>query len=101
MYLAVLSGCGHAPAAVAPAAAGAPPAELRIPTFDEYRSNPRFLADRIYVIGRSDTRIAYVNEPADEACGCYTPDIMVLDLATGVRSTPRRSMTSRPKDTHT
>ncbi len=83
MYLAVLSACGHAPAAITPAAPGAPPAELRVPGIHEHRSSPRFLADRIYVIGRSETRIAYVNEPTDDACGCYTPEIVVLDLKSG------------------
>ena len=82
MYVAVLTACGHAPVATAPVTTGTPPAELRIPGLDEHRNNPRFLADRIYVLGRSATRIAYVKDPADEACGCYTPEIVVLDLTT-------------------
>jgi hypothetical protein len=78
MYLAVLFACGHP--SVAPVTSDTPPTELRVPGLDEYRGNPRLIADRIYVLGRSETRIAYVNESADEACGCYTPESVVLDL---------------------
>jgi len=75
-----LAACGHAPPATTPPSSPPPPAELRIPQFADDRDNPRFIADRIYVLGRSDTRIAYLTEPADEACGCYTPEIVIQDL---------------------
>ncbi len=75
-----LAACGHAPPAPAPPSSPPLPAELRIAQFADVRDNPRFLADRIYVLGRSDDRIAYLTEPADEACGCYTPEIVIQTL---------------------
>jgi hypothetical protein len=81
-YLAVVAACGHAqtPAEVLP---GTPPAKLVVPELEKHGSNPRLLADHIYVIGRSDHQIAYAYEPADEACGCYIVEAIVQDLSTG------------------
>jgi hypothetical protein len=83
-YLAAVAACGPAQtrAAVPP---GTPPAELVVPEIEKYRPDPRLLADRIYVIGRSDHQIAYAYEPADEACGCYIVEIIVQDLSSGAR----------------
>ncbi|HEX8111787.1 MAG TPA: hypothetical protein VF516_28845 [Kofleriaceae bacterium] len=83
-YLAAAAACGHAQtqAAVPP---GTPPTKLVVPEIEKYRFNSRLLADRIYVIGRSDRQIAYAHEPADEACGCYLVEIIVQDLSTGAR----------------
>ncbi|MCW5801209.1 MAG: hypothetical protein KIT31_02255 [Deltaproteobacteria bacterium] len=83
----VMLACRHAPPSgpsngPTTVAAGAPPVELRVPALDAHRG-PRFLADRIYIFGRSETRIAYLVEPADEACGCYFAQIIVKDLVTG------------------
>lgn len=80
--LVLLAACGHAAPTATPSAPPAPPAELRIPAIDPYRGERMFLGDRIYVIGQSEQRIAYLTEPADEACGCYTPEIVVQDLRT-------------------
>ncbi|MCW5805413.1 MAG: hypothetical protein KIT31_23790 [Deltaproteobacteria bacterium] len=63
-----------------------PPAELRIPELDEYRKpNASMLVDRVYVYGRSDNLIAYLHEPADDACGCYEVIAIVQDLTSGLR----------------
>lgn len=83
LSLVAIAACGHPPAPVAPVATSPLPTELRVPGITEYRGNPRLIADRIYVLGRTKTRIAYLLEPGDEACGCYTPEIVVEDLRAG------------------
>lgn len=83
LFLIATAACGHPPTSATPTAPSVPPAELKIPGLDEYRGDPRFHADRIYLYGRSPNHIAFVNEPADEACGCYQPTIVLQDLRRG------------------
>jgi hypothetical protein len=81
--LIVLGACAGPPKVAQTTRPGGPPDELRVEGLDQHRENPRFLADRIYVFGRSETRIAYLIEPATEACRCYRPEMVVKDLLTG------------------
>jgi hypothetical protein len=40
------------------------------------------ISDRFYMIGWSeDGKLAYVNEPGDEACGCYFMDLYIIEAA--------------------
>lgn len=85
LSLVAVSACNHPPAppVPVPVASSPLPTELRVPGITEYRGNPRLIADAIYVLGRSKTRIAYLIEPGDEACGCYTPEIVVAEIESG------------------
>jgi hypothetical protein len=84
LFLIAASACGHPTTSATPSTPNeTAPAELKISRLDDYRSDPRFYADRIYVYGRSENHIAFVNEPADEACGCYQPSIVLQDLRFG------------------
>lgn len=79
-----LGACGHATTPAASIPAGTLPPEVRVPALETYLfPNATMLADRVYLVGRSDHLLAYVYEPADEACGCFSLAIIVQDLTTG------------------
>lgn len=81
---ALLGACGRVPPPRAPSPAGAP-AQAVIASLAGYEApNAALVVGRLFPIGWSpDGRFAYAYEPPDEACGCYTLEVVVRDLRTG------------------
>lgn len=58
-----------------------------LPEFNRYvQPNPQYVVGQLILLGFSaDGKLAFVNEPPDEACGCYMFEFQILDLATNKR----------------
>jgi len=51
-----------------------------LPKLFSRSGDTNIISDRLYLIGWSaDGKLAYLNEPGDEACGCYFMDLYVRD----------------------
>jgi len=55
-----------------------------VPEQHVLNNDTNLIRDHFYMIGWSeDGKLAYVNEPGDEACGCYFMDLYVQDAGQG------------------